>query len=64
MKNREIADLFGRWPKFLGSKERTRSRSWMMSLGVAVAKRGWIEPPDLLNTMHLKDLLKWCRRTN
>jgi hypothetical protein len=36
----------------------------MMSLGVAVAKRGWIEPPDLLNTMHLKDLLKWWRRTN
>jgi DNA polymerase (family 10) len=36
---------------------------WMMSLGVAVARRGWLEPPDLLNTMDLRDLLTWCDKT-
>ena len=33
---------------------------WMMSLGVAVAKRGWLEKKDVLNTLSLKEILKWC----
>jgi DNA polymerase (family 10) len=36
---------------------------WMMSLGVAVAKRGWLEKKDVLNTLSLKDILRWCHRT-
>ena len=35
---------------------------WMMSLGVAVAKRGWLEKKDVLNTLSLKDILRWCRQ--
>ena len=33
---------------------------WMISLGVGVARRGWLETPDLLNTLPLKGILKWC----
>ena len=36
---------------------------WMMSLGIAVARRGWLETRDVLNTLSLKEILKWCRRT-
>ena len=35
----------------------------MMTLGVAVARRGWLEPPDLLNTMDLNDLMNGCHKT-
>jgi DNA polymerase (family 10) len=35
---------------------------WMMSLGVAVAKRGWLEKKDVLNTLSLKDILRWCHQ--
>ena len=35
---------------------------WMMGLGVAVAKRGWLEKKDVLNTLSLKEILKWCRQ--
>ncbi|MGZ3569280.1 MAG: DNA polymerase/3'-5' exonuclease PolX [Thermodesulfobacteriota bacterium] len=35
---------------------------WMMSLGVAVAKRGWLEKKDVVNTLSLKEILKWCRQ--
>lgn len=35
---------------------------WMMSLGVAVAKRGWLEKKDVLNTLSLKEIMKWCQR--
>jgi hypothetical protein len=34
-----------------------------MSLGVAVAKRGWLGPADVLNTLPLKALMDWCQRT-
>jgi DNA polymerase (family 10) len=33
---------------------------WMISLGVAVARRGWLETNDVLNTLSLKEILKWC----
>lgn len=34
---------------------------WMMRLGVAVARRGWLGPDQLLNTWPLKRLLAWLR---
>jgi len=34
---------------------------WMMRLGVAVAKRGWLSPSDLLNTWPLERLLAWLK---
>jgi DNA polymerase (family 10) len=29
-----------------------------MRLGVAVARRGWVEKKDVVNTLPLKDLMK------
>jgi DNA polymerase (family 10) len=33
-----------------------------MTFGVAVARRAWVEKEDVVNTMPLKDLLKWAHR--
>ena len=33
-----------------------------ISFGVATARRGWIEPADVINTLSLSKLLKWLRR--
>lgn len=49
-------------PLAIGTDTHHIDQLWMMSLGVAVARRGWIEPPDLLNTMDLSDLMNWCRK--
>jgi DNA polymerase (family 10) len=46
----------------IGTDAHHLDQLWMMSLGVAVARRGWLETPDLLNTFSLKEILKWCRR--
>jgi DNA polymerase (family 10) len=45
----------------IGTDAHHLDQMWMMSLGVAVAKRGWLGTPDLLNTLPLKGILKWCR---
>ena len=29
---------------------------------IEASQEGWIEPPDLLNTMDLNKLMKWCQR--
>jgi len=50
-------------PLAIGTDTHHLDQMWMMSLGVSVARRGWLEPSNLLNTMDLKDLLKWCQRT-
>jgi len=47
----------------IGTDAHHLDQMWMMSLGVAVARRGWLETKDVLNTMSLKDILKWCHRT-
>jgi DNA polymerase (family 10) len=46
----------------IGTDSHHPDQLWMISLGVAVARRGWLETPDLLNTFSLKEILKWCRR--
>lgn len=46
----------------IGTDAHHLDQMWMMSLGVAVARRGWLEMEDVLNTLPLKDLLKWCRK--
>jgi DNA polymerase (family 10) len=33
-----------------------------ISFGIATARRGWIEPEDVINTLSLSKLLKWLRR--
>ena len=44
----------------IGTDSHHLDQMWMMSLGVAVAKRGWLETKDILNTLSLKEILKWC----
>ncbi len=46
----------------IGTDSHHPDQLWMISLGVAVARRGWLESPDLLNTLPLKEILKWCHR--
>jgi len=44
----------------IGTDSHHLDQMWMISLGVAVARRGWLEAPDILNTLSLKGILKWC----
>jgi DNA polymerase (family 10) len=44
----------------IGTDSHHPDQLWMMSLGVAVARRGWLETKDVLNTLSLKEILKWC----
>ncbi|MCJ7704088.1 MAG: DNA polymerase/3'-5' exonuclease PolX [Desulfobacterales bacterium] len=46
----------------IGTDTHHLDQMWMMSLGVAVARRGWLETKDVLNTLSLKEILKWCQR--
>jgi DNA polymerase (family 10) len=45
----------------IGTDSHHLDQMWMISLGVAVARRGWLEPIDVLNTLPLKEILKWSR---
>ena len=47
----------------LGTDAHHLDQMWMMSLGVAVARRGWLETPDILNTLSLKEILEWRHRS-
>jgi DNA polymerase (family 10) len=46
----------------IGTDTHHLDQMWMMSLGVAVARRGWLETQDVLNALSLKELLKWCHK--
>jgi DNA polymerase (family 10) len=48
----------------IGTDSHHLDQMWMISLGVAVARRGWLEAKDILNTLSLKEILKWCHRKN
>jgi DNA polymerase (family 10) len=43
----------------IGTDSHHLDQLWMMKLGVAVARRGWLEPDDVLNTYDLKKLKHW-----
>lgn len=64
----DLDDIHSRKAKEMGIKLAIGTDShhldqlWMISLGVGVARRGWLESQDLLNTLSLKEILKWCRR--
>ena len=47
----------------IGTDSHHLDQLWMMTLGVAVAKRGWLEKKDVLNTLSLREILKWCHHT-
>jgi len=44
----------------IGTDSHHLDQMWMITLGVAVARRGWLEPIDVLNTLPLKGILRWC----
>ena len=46
----------------IGTDSHHLDQMWMISLGVSVARRGWLEPMDILNTLPLKGILKWCHK--
>jgi DNA polymerase (family 10) len=46
----------------IGTDSHHLDQMWMINLGVAVARRGWLEAADILNTLPLKGILKWCHR--
>ncbi len=42
----------------IGTDAHTLSQLSMMKLGVATARRGWLEKKDIMNTLHLSQLIK------
>ncbi len=42
----------------IGSDAHARENLGFMELGIATARRGWLEAKDIINTLHLRDLLK------
>jgi len=63
----DLSDVACRMAKDLGIKLAIGTDShhldqlWMMKLGVAVARRGWLEPDDVLNTYNLAELRQWLK---
>ncbi len=49
-------------PLAIGTDSHHLDQMWMISLGVAVARRGWLETTNVLNTLSLKEILKWCHK--
>lgn len=44
----------------IGTDAHHPEQMWMMSLGVAVARRGWLEKDDVLNCLPIHGLIQWC----
>ena len=42
----------------MGTDAKARENLGFMELGIATARRGWLEAKDIINTLHLRDLLK------
>lgn len=45
----------------IGTDAHHLDQMWMMELGVAVARRGWLEPANVLNTFNVDELLNWTK---
>ncbi len=64
----DLMDIHCRKAKEMGVKVAIGTDShhigqlWMMRLGVGIARRGWLEAPDVINTYPLKDLLAFTKR--
>ena len=41
----------------IGTDAKSRENLGFMELGIATARRGWLESKDIINTLHLRDLL-------
>ncbi len=64
----DLCDIHVRKAKELGVKlaigtdAHNLGQLWMISLGVGVARRGWCESSDLLNTLGYEEILRWAKR--
>lgn len=46
----------------IGTDAHHISQLSMMEYGIGIARRGWLEKKDLLNTMNYKELMEWLKR--
>jgi len=64
----DLTDLNARKAKSLGIKLAIGTDAHILSqianieIGVSVARRGWLEKKDLLNTLTLSDLMEWLKK--
>jgi DNA polymerase (family 10) len=45
----------------IGTDAHHLDQLWMMELGVTVARRGWLEPENVLNNYTAEELIKWAK---
>ena len=45
----------------IGTDAHHLDQLWMMELGVTVARRGWLEPENVLNSFTAEELIKWAK---
>jgi len=45
----------------IGTDAHHLDQMWMMELGVMVARRGWLEPRNVLNSFTTEELIKWTK---
>ena len=45
----------------IGTDAHHLDQLWMMELGVTVARRGWLEPENVLNNFTAEELIKWAK---
>jgi len=63
----DLSDIYVRKAKelgikiFIGTDAHNVGQMWMMVLGVGVARRGWLEREDLLNTMSLEEFKNYTQ---
>ncbi|MEW6088221.1 MAG: DNA polymerase/3'-5' exonuclease PolX [bacterium] len=66
-KRLDLNDINSRRAKEIGAKlvigtdAHHTDQLWMMKFGVSVARRGWLEKKDILNTFSLEKLGKWLK---
>ncbi len=64
----DLKDVYVRQAKDMGAKfvintdAHSRAGLWFMKLGIGVARRGWLEPDDIVNTMPYKRLSKYLKK--
>ena len=49
-------------PIAIGTDAHSAEQMWMMDLGVSIARRGWLEKKDVLNTLSFSALQKFVRK--
>jgi DNA polymerase (family 10) len=45
----------------IGTDAHHLDQMWMIELGIMVARRGWLEPSNVLNTFTAEEIIKWTK---